>query len=164
LRDHKAQYQKRLQQHPNFVRDKYQRLLELHPNIGKEKYQRLLELHPEFQRRFFRFKNKRIYLGFKVRIDVCSKCKKSILKNEIRQTDLHHDIYDWNNILANTRELCSSCHSKFHHARKRSKIPEINKPKTESEWKIWNEISWSNFYVSQPTYHSGIPYEKLHLF
>lgn len=52
------------------------------------------------------FKGKIIRLGFVPRIGICSKCGKK------GKTDLHHEEYDSNNILANTIELCDSCHSK----------------------------------------------------
>ena len=61
-----------------------------------------------------KFKNKRIKLKFNPRIGICSKCNKSIQKNEIKQTQIHHTEYDDINPLANTIELCVSCHRKEH--------------------------------------------------
>ena len=51
------------------------------------------------------FMYQRIYIDFNPRKGVCSQCGKQGL------TDLHHDEYDIDNLLSNTRELCKSCHS-----------------------------------------------------
>jgi len=135
----------------------YQRGLQLHPNYSKENYQRTLDLHPDHRKWLIKFKHKLIYLGFNVLTEKCSKCKKTVKNGEIKRTVLHHDIYNWNDILANTRELCTSCHNKFRSGvpcpichrtlpNTRPETPEINRPKTESEMKVWNQISWFNFY------------------
>ena len=54
-----------------------------------------------------RFKDKVFILNDTPRTGTCSKCGKTDCK-----TDLHHEEYDDNDILAHTIELCISCHSK----------------------------------------------------
>lgn len=55
-------------------------------------------------KRKIRFKNKRIRLKENPRKGTCSRCKK------VRKTEMHHEKYDESDPLANTEELCSSCH------------------------------------------------------
>lgn len=56
------------------------------------------------------FKGKRVFLSKIPRTGICSKCKRSVQKNEIDRTALHHQKYDVNNAHAHTVELCASCH------------------------------------------------------
>jgi len=53
-----------------------------------------------------KFKGKQIQIGINPRKGICSKCGKKA------ETDMHHTKYDRNNVLANTVELCNSCHIK----------------------------------------------------
>ena len=55
-----------------------------------------------------RFRDKRIRLLESPRRGICSSCGKTS-----RYTHIHHDIYDPTNILANTRELCPTCHGRI---------------------------------------------------
>lgn len=55
------------------------------------------------------FKGKTIQLDFEPRKGICSNCGE---KDE--HTHLHHTNYDEKNPLANTIELCASCHNKTH--------------------------------------------------
>lgn len=61
-----------------------------------------------------RFKGNTVFLPFNPRKGVCSKCLRSIERGEIKRTCMHHEKYDAANPLANTIELCSSCHRKRH--------------------------------------------------
>lgn len=49
-----------------------------------------------------------------VRTGVCSICGKSVAKEEISQTNLHHTEYDSMHPVANTIELCPRCHRRQH--------------------------------------------------
>ena len=69
----------------------------------------------------FMFKGKSIYPDKNPRLNVCSECGKTYPEDLTRQTDIHHVIYDVNNPLSFTIELCQSCHMKLH-------------------WKIWKGI------------------------
>jgi len=60
------------------------------------------------------FKGRRVHLGYNPRTGTCSRCKRSVKEGDIKFTHIHHDLYDPNNPLANTRELCASCHAKHH--------------------------------------------------
>ena len=62
----------------------------------------------------FNFKGKPIFSDKNPRSNICSECGKSYPKDLIRQTNLHHIIYDENDPLAFTVELCVSCHVKLH--------------------------------------------------
>ena len=126
-------------------------------NLIKEKNARTKKLHPDLTRWTITFKYKTINIGFNILIGKCSRCKKTVEDGEIKTTNLHHDKYDWNDILAFTRELCLSCHRKFHKGipcptchktlqNTQPKIPEINKPKTKKEIKVWEKFSWTKFY------------------
>lgn len=137
----KEKYQRQLELHPNYCKEKYLRTLKLHPNIIREKYERRLELHPDFNKGTIKFKHKQIWLGFNPLTGKCSKCKRTVKSGKIKLTYLHHDIYDWNDILANTRELCNSCHMSYHRKLHAKPIPEINKPQTTYEMKLWSKIS-----------------------
>lgn len=61
-----------------------------------------------------KFKGKTIFLKQKIRIGVCSNCKKSVKTGEIKQTQMHHIKYDQKNPEKYTVELCVSCHRKEH--------------------------------------------------
>lgn len=60
------------------------------------------------------YKGKRLFLGINPRTGICTICKKSIHKGEIKRTNLHHLKYDDYNPLNNTIELCPSCHKIEH--------------------------------------------------
>jgi len=61
------------------------------------------------------FKGKQIRLNKNPRTNICSICKKRYPEELKRQTSMHHYKYDSKNIIANTIELCVSCHAKIHH-------------------------------------------------
>ncbi len=63
------------------------------------------------------FKKKRIYLNENPRTNVCSECGRRYPEELKIQTSLHHNEYNENNPLTNTRELCQSCHMKLHYRR-----------------------------------------------
>jgi len=48
------------------------------------------------------------------RTNACSECGKKYPDELKRQTHFHHDTYDPEHPLANTRELCASCHQRWH--------------------------------------------------
>ena len=48
------------------------------------------------------------------RTGICTMCKMSLKKGEIKATVMHHVKYDSNNPLAYTIELCQSCHNIEH--------------------------------------------------
>jgi len=73
---------------------------------GHEYYLKNKEKWPDKKRVLF--KNKRIKLDKNPRKGICSKCGNS------GKTNLHHKKYDGNDPLANTIELCVSCHKKEH--------------------------------------------------
>ena len=56
---------------------------------------------------------KRIYVDGEPRNGTCSECGSS------GKTHIHHDRYDPDNPLEHTRELCKSCHTKFHNAERK---------------------------------------------
>lgn len=59
------------------------------------------------------FKGRRLYNKTKeVRVGVCNLCR-GIIGIDCLRTNLHHDAYDASNPLANTLELCPSCHAKI---------------------------------------------------
>ena len=67
---------------------------------------------PRYSKNRITFKGKSILLKFNPRIGICSNCKKSVQKGEIKRTDIHHEKYDELNPLNYTIELCTSCHTK----------------------------------------------------
>lgn len=60
------------------------------------------------------FKGKQIYLDENPRTNVCSKCGHKYPDDLKQRTCMHHKIYDDNNPLNHTTELCHSCHTKLH--------------------------------------------------
>lgn len=72
------------------------------------------------------FKGKTITLDFEPRKGICSNCGK-----KDAHTHLHHTKYDENDPLANTVELCASCHIKTRNSFINKKIMSIlvSKPK-----------------------------------
>ena len=48
------------------------------------------------------------------RTGVCSRCFRSKARGEITRTNMHHTSYDPTDVLANTMELCVSCHRQLH--------------------------------------------------
>lgn len=63
------------------------------------------------------FIDRRVFVSSNPRTGVCSQCGRSVHKGEIRKTGMHHDAYVVGHPLAETRELCSSCHRKHHQRR-----------------------------------------------
>lgn len=61
----------------------------------------------------------RMYVEGKPRTGVCSEC------GAVGKTHLHHDLYDPENPLKYTRELCMSCHTKFHNDKRRKALDEL---------------------------------------
>jgi len=79
-----------------------------------EKYQKEYniinrETKLEYAKKSFRYKNKKIHLKENPRTGVCYFCNK---QNTL--THIHHIKYDDNDPLANTIELCRSCHTRWH--------------------------------------------------
>ena len=66
------------------------------------------------QERILYFKGREIRLKYPPRRGICSKCGRSVVKGEIKKTNIHHEKYDENNPLAHTIELCVSCHVQVH--------------------------------------------------
>ena len=85
-----------------------------HPEVR----QKFLITHPDYVKNWnkkrINFKGKQIPLGHDLRTGVCSKCGRSVKNGEIKQTNLHHLKYDYDNPVENTIELCNSCHKKEH--------------------------------------------------
>lgn len=71
------------------------------------------------------FNGKRIYVEVPPRTGVCSLCSKKGI------THIHHDKYDSEHPLENTRELCRSCHIKISNEVRRQQIK-------NGERKGWN--------------------------
>jgi hypothetical protein len=62
--------------------------------------------HAKHNKMRIHYKGKDICLSFNPRKGICTKCGKE------GKTQLHHEEYDDNDVLAHTVELCVSCHSK----------------------------------------------------
>ena len=139
VRDYKKEYARELELHPNLNKDNHKRIVKRHPDTSKIRYKQKLQKNPEHNKCTIRFKHKSINLGINLLNGRCEECLKYV-----SMTHIHHDKYDWNDVLAHTRELCASCHLKFH--RRNINLIEVNKPKTDEEMKIWNKISWVKFY------------------
>lgn len=93
--------------HWRFIKDNEGNVLKIYCRkcwdklIGSPKY------NPLRNKRRMTFKYKQICVDHVPRTGFCSKCGKAVGK-----THLHHEIYDDSDPLANTMELCQSCHSK----------------------------------------------------
>lgn len=68
----------------------------------------------QYNLRHIKFKGKTVFLDNNPRIGFCSKCGKGVGEPGVRRTNMHHDEYDDKDVLANTRELCDSCHTHEH--------------------------------------------------
>lgn len=64
--------------------------------------------------RMISFKGKRIVLKEKPRTGYCEQCSNNIFDETCKRTSMHHFIYDENDPLKNTIELCNSCHQTLH--------------------------------------------------
>lgn len=67
--------------------------------------------------RHMRFKDKILLPRENPRKNICSICGRRYPEELKRQTTMHHDEYDEDNPTADTREMCNSCHSKWHYER-----------------------------------------------
>jgi hypothetical protein len=65
------------------------------------------------------FRGREIYLSENPKTGTCQVCNRSISKDEIKKTDMHHEEYDDNDPLAHTIELCVNCHNHRHPERYR---------------------------------------------
>ena len=65
-----------------------------------------------------KFLGKTIYVS-ENRTNVCTKCGRKYPEELTQQTCMHHEIYDHQNPLAHTIELCKPCHNRLHHALRR---------------------------------------------
>lgn len=59
-----------------------------------------------------RFKEKIISIKNNPRKGYCSRCSNNIFDGSCKRTHMHHELYDVNNVLNNTIELCPKCHDK----------------------------------------------------
>ena len=90
-----------------------------HAKASKNWIDKNKERHIESRKRRITLKQengnfKRIFLTENPRKGICSEC------GEAGETHIHHDQYDSDNPLAHTRELCKSCHTKFHNAERKT--------------------------------------------
>jgi len=60
------------------------------------------------------FKGKQITLSKNPRTGICQRCGRSVQKEEIKRTHMHHEKYDETDPLAHTIELCGRCHKQRH--------------------------------------------------
>lgn len=67
--------------------------------------------NPIFRSRCLLFKGKHILLEKNPRTGYCSWCTNNIYDGSCKRTSIHHVEYDDKNILANTIEICNSCHA-----------------------------------------------------
>ena len=68
-----------------------------------------------------RFKGRTFSLEKNPRTNICTLCGKNQTENAGKQMSIHHTNYNNDDPLANTIELCVSCHAKLHHALRRLK-------------------------------------------
>ena len=69
----------------------------------------------KYNERRIEFQGRNINFKENPRTNVCSKCGKKYPDKLKEQTSMHHQEYDPKNPLANTVELCRSCHLSHHH-------------------------------------------------
>ena len=140
------EYVRALELHPNFNKDNYKRRKMKNPNYNKDRHLKQLELHGRDYsgKHFINFRFHSINIGFNIRTDYCIGCNKMIDTNDGQRTHLHHFLYDWNDPIANTIEVCVSCHRHIH--LDNHDIPEINKPLTELDMIDWKKVDWIKFY------------------
>ena len=74
------------------------------------------QMFKEYNSRRIEFKGKNISFKENPRTNVCSVCGRKYPDELKEQTCIHHIKYDPENPLANTVELCRSCHLSIHHS------------------------------------------------
>ena len=84
-----------------------------HPNYIREYNQKHKDEIRENKSRRFEFLGKTLLAESNPRINVCSNCGR-VVGDEIKRTNIHHKLYDTQNPLAHTVELCVGCHRKAH--------------------------------------------------
>lgn len=108
--------------HPDRVKTSKKKYKENHPEKYKESAKKQNDIHSHINNpKRINFKGKQIFVGKIIRSGICSKCGRSVSKGEIKRTVLHHTKYDPSNPLANTIELCSSCHNDTHWEMRKNK-------------------------------------------
>jgi hypothetical protein len=70
--------------------------------------------HKQHNPKRIRFKTRQISLPKNVRTNTCSSCGQRFPDEMKKQTHMHHDVYDAEDPLIGTKELCGSCHTKLH--------------------------------------------------
>ena len=80
--------------------------------IGKSKG-RSSFLGRKYNQRKLNYRGTTYVFDRNIRTGNCSSCYRSVQKKQIRNTSLHHSRYDNSNVLAHTREVCTSCHMKL---------------------------------------------------
>lgn len=65
------------------------------------------------------FLGKHIRLKKNPRTNICTKCGHKYPEELKQQTSIHHEIYDRQNPLAHTIELCKPCHNRLHNTLRR---------------------------------------------
>jgi len=78
----------------------------------QKQYSVCASCHAKYMIDKIRFLGKRVFIHKRLRTGVCTDCKRSVARKEIRFTTFHHTEYDQNNPFAHTVELCPSCHTK----------------------------------------------------
>lgn len=84
------------------------------PGYYKPYMKKWREDNPDYFKKIYGFDGKLIMPDENPRTNVCHECGRSYPDELKRQTSLHHIIYNPDNPLDWTVELCSSCHAKLH--------------------------------------------------
>lgn len=114
-RKHNKKYR---ETHHEELKERRQKWYQKNKEKEKKRSKKWRDDNPEWvkqdSRKSITFLGKHIRLPFNPRKGVCSKCKRSVSKGEIKKTTMHHTKYDHKNPLSYTVELCLSCHLKSH--------------------------------------------------
>lgn len=91
---------------------------EYHKKYYEENKDKINEQKREREKNNFIFKGKIIRPKVNPRTNKCFLCEKRYPDELEKQTAIHHIVYDFDNPMAGTIELCNSCHAKLHKIQK----------------------------------------------
>src|SRR5262245_30696961 len=132
--DRKAYDKEIYQKKKQYYKDKSKKWKKENPERSEELIQ---NWRKENLTKYIVYKGKRIFLQYSPRTGVCSECG-AVKGINCKRTSIHHEVYDDNDPIAHTVELCNGCHNK-ERTREKEKTREIKK-KEEKLDLIINEM------------------------
>lgn len=102
---------KNREQQLEYLKNHHIKNREHHLKLMSKIYQNNKEKYHKMNTSRIVFLGKQIQLIENPRKGICSDCGKTVASGEIKYTNMHHEQYNQDNPLKDTKELCVKCHN-----------------------------------------------------